>query len=121
MGVQEDADEQEPPFRGGDLETRLGLIERDSRSHARSLTEISTRYAGLEHRVDELTTWRMNEMLAAAREEERDKALMDRLNRIDTNISDLKAGPNRLLWLVISNAMPAIVFGVAWFIARGGP
>ncbi len=122
--------EQEPPFRGGDIETRIGLIERDSRSHARSLTEIATRYAGMEHRVNELADWKMNEMLAAARSEEREKALMERLNRIDINITELKtstdrniaemkSGPNKLLWLAVQAAMPAIVIGVAAMIARG--
>ena len=73
---------------------RVALLERDSRSQARSLTEIVKVVAEQGLDLKKLGEWQMTRLLAEAREEERDKALYTRLDQIEGPSGPCKAsGP----------------------------
>ena len=108
------------------IRERVGLLERDSRSHARSLTEIVNVVGELSVDMKKLEEWQMTRLLAEAREEERDKALYGRLDRIDTSINgtkdDIKAMRGvwtRILWIAAGVIIPAALLGIALVMVYG--
>jgi hypothetical protein len=105
---------------------RLSLVERDVRGHARSIGEIVKSVASLSDDVKKLGEWQMTRLVAEAREEERDKALYGRLDRIDASVNgtkdDIKAMRGvwtRILWIAAGVVVPAIIVGVAGLLVFG--
>jgi hypothetical protein len=105
---------------------RLTLNERDIRSHARSIGEIVKTVASLGDDVKKLGEWQMTRLVAEAREEERDKALYGRLDRIDASVNgtkeDIKAMRGvwtRILWIAAGVLVPAVILGVAAVLVFG--
>jgi hypothetical protein len=106
---------------------RVALLERDSRSHARSLTEIVKVVAEQGLDLKKLGEWQMTRLLAEAREEERDKALYTRLDQIDGSIRTMQSVWTRILWIAAGVIVPGAIIGVALVLvygvklAAGGP
>ena len=103
---------------------RVLLMERDVRSHARSLGELVTNDAKLERRVSALEEWKMQRQIAEAREDERDIALGARLTRIEQSIEHGVAGLEhqirgiknfgwRIFWIAAVPAVGGLVIVVA--------
>jgi hypothetical protein len=99
---------------------RVRLLERDSRAHARSLTGIVNEVAAMGAVLKKLEEWQMTRLLAEAREEERDKALYGRLDRIDESIKAMRGVWTRIAWIAAVPIIGAIVGGVALMIVKVG-
>jgi hypothetical protein len=126
--VTEEDDEENHPDRHDTRSTveRLSLVERDVRGHARSLTEIVKSVASLADDVKKLGEWQMTRLVAEAREEERDKALYGRLDRIDASVNGTKDDIQsmrgvwtRILWIVAGVLVPAVILGIAGVLVFG--
>lgn len=63
--------------------------------------------------LDELMAWKQSQDVASAVETERDKALSERLDRIETSLREIKATFSRFLWTVVTPVIGALVLGVA--------
>lgn len=124
------SDEEEEPRHGLTVAQRIGLAERDLRAHSRSLTEIVNSHRGLEGRISKVEEWQVSKQIAEAREDERDKALYDRLGRIEESIREgiagveLKVGKitgfgSRIFWIAMGTVIPAIVLVTALTIVWG--
>lgn len=123
-----DDDEERHPTRVDKRSTveRLSLVERDVRSHARSIGEIVDHVQSLGIDVKKLGEWQMTRLVAEAREEERDKALYGRLDRIDASVNgtkdDIQAMRGvwtRILWIAAGVLVPAVILGVAGVLVFG--
>lgn len=108
------------------MQERATLLERDVRSHARSIGEIVKVVGSLGDDVKKLGEWQMTRLVAEAREEERDKALYGRLDRIDASVNgtkdDIKAMRGvwtRILWIAAGVLVPAVILGVAAVLVFG--
>lgn len=97
-------------------EHRLGLLERDARSHARSLTEIIGTMRTFADDLKLLREWQMNRLVAEAREEERDKALYRRLDELSAAIKSMRDRDGRVLWIIGT----ALLLAFVAFVVRGG-
>lgn len=124
------SDEEEMPVKGVTLGHRVGLVERDLRSHSRSITVIIDNYAGLHARLTALEEFKLERLVTEAREDERDKALDGRLTRMERSIEEgLKAvhvqvQGMRAVWqkVLIGASIPvlaAMMLGAAWLITVG--
>lgn len=126
-GEPADEDDQDELGRGGlTIERRVDLLERDSGRHARSITALVQAQAAHGKEIDALGEWRMSRLLAEAREEERQKSLLDRLERIDASIlgtkGDIKSMRDvwtRILWIVAGVVIPAAIAGIALVLVYG--
>lgn len=98
------------------LERRVDLLERDSRNHARSLTEIVNVVGAQGNDLKKLGEWQMTRLLAEVREEERDKALYTRLDSLDTAIKGMREGWTKILWTIGG----AVIVALVAFVIRGG-
>jgi hypothetical protein len=124
------------------IEDRVRMLERDTRAHARSLTEIvkvghdhdteikrlGTVTDAHEKELEKFAAWQTTRLIAEAREEERDKSLKDRLDRIDTSIKavkdDIVAGRGIWIKLALVASGPVIaaaVYVIATTIVHGLP
>lgn len=103
---------------------RVGLVERDLRAHSRSITEIVQDQRKLETRISEIEEWKVTKEIAAAREDERDKSLYERLGRIELGIEhsftslrkDIGAIRNfgwKIFWIAATPVVTAIVILIA--------
>ena len=88
---------------------RVGLIERDTRDHAKSLTVIT-------NEISHLAAWKSGLDVMLAREEERDKAITRRLDSIETSIQRNSSEWSKLQWIVIGS----VVAAAAAFVFKGG-
>jgi hypothetical protein len=100
-------------------EERLNLLERWSRSHARSIGEITDVVGRQGVKLEAIEKWQMERLVAEAREEERDKALYARLDRIDANINSMRGVWTRIMWIAAGTVVPAVVAGVALLLVFG--
>lgn len=120
------SDDEERDYSSGKntISQRVGLVERDTRAHSRSITEIVQNSRILEGRISALEEWKVTRDIAAAREDERDKSLYDRLGRIETSvasgISSLKKDISairgfgwRVFWIAATPVVTAIIILVA--------
>jgi len=112
-------DEGDGPVENLSVEKRLGLVERDVRSHARSITEIINTLNGHGSKIEKLDAWQMTRLLAEVREEERDKALYGRLDLIDESIRSMRGVWTRIMWIAAGTVVPAVVAGVALLLVFG--
>lgn len=115
---EEDERDRELPAKLG-LTGRVGLLERDSRSHARSLTEIVKVVANQGDDLKKLAAWQLTRLVAEAHEEERDKALYGRLDGIDASIKAMRGAGTRALWIVAGVVIPAVILGIAIVLVLG--
>lgn len=118
------ADDDLSRGRAPTMERRIDLLERDSRDHARSLTEL---VASVRDAHDTLTAI---DKLDAVRQEH-DKHLDERLQRMERAIeegfksarADVDARFSRLnrpIWIAVSTLISTLVAAVATFIIKGG-
>lgn len=123
-----DEDQENHPERDDTRSTveRLSLAERDIRSHSRAITGIVKSVTDLADDVRKLGEWQMTRLVAEAREEERDKALYGRLDRIDASVKDTKDNIQsmrgvwtRILWIAAGVLVPAVILGVAGVLVFG--
>lgn len=112
-------DEEETTSRPLTLGRRVGLVERDVRSHARSIGEIVKAVEHYDTRFRALEEWKTAQQLSAAREDERDTYLTERLARIELSIADIKSGWMKAFWIVAATVIPAAVLGVALALVFG--
>ena len=109
---------------------RVGLVERDLRAHSRSITEIVQSQRSLDLRLGELEEWKVTREIAAAREDERDKSLGERLGRIESSIADGLSGLKKdissirgfgwkIFWIAATPVVTAIVVLIAIGIIYG--
>lgn len=101
------------------LGRRLALVERDVRSHARSLSELVRIQHEHATEVGDLARWKLEKLLEEAREDERAKALNDRLTRIENSIKDLTGGITKALWIGAVPLIGAMVLGLALVVVFG--
>lgn len=110
--------------------TRLGLLERDSRSHARSITNIANTFKGYSGKISELLEWKMEQTIRDVRDEERNKALDVRLSSIEKAISEgfrtagdeiknIKGFGMRLFWIAAGVGVPTALAGLALVLIFG--
>lgn len=109
---------------------RIELAERDLRSHARSLSEIIRVQTEQHAELHELREWRVTRMMAEVREDERDKALSDRLSRMEEGIrsgidsvkkdvQSIRSAGYRVFWIAMGTIVPAAIIGVALVLVFG--
>jgi hypothetical protein len=111
-------DEAEDVPRHLTLEDRVRLLERDTRAHARSIGEIVGKAAGLMDRLISVEEWKVTRLISEAREEERDKALYSRLDRIDESIKSMRGAWSKIMWIAAATIIPAVVIGVAALVVQ---
>jgi hypothetical protein len=97
---------------------RVRLLERDTRAHARSLTEIVKTVASQGDDLKKLEEWRMTRLIAEAHEEERDKALYGRLDQIDASIKAMRGVWTKIAWIAAVPVVTAVVVGVGVMIVN---
>lgn len=127
-----DADDPEAPLPATRLalETRVALTERDVRAHSRSITELVLNDQKQSASLKELEEWKLTRLLAEAREDERDKALGDRLGRIENSIEKgiaaaiaevnaIKGNFSKAFWIAMGTIIPAVILGVALILVFG--
>lgn len=106
------------------MSQRVGLLERDVRSHARSITEIVHNQRGQATEIATLSGWKMDQVIQQAVREERDKNLLERIGRIEESIQKGFAGVQgfgwRIFWIVMGTVIPAAVVAVAIILANKG-
>lgn len=113
-----------------DLKHRIRLLERDTRSHSRSITKLTEHWEMLGTRTGGLEEWQMERRLAEVREEERSKALNERLERMEKafvdgvaevtgNLAEIRGFGAKVFWIVMGTVIPALVLGVALVIIFG--
>jgi hypothetical protein len=115
---QRDDEEHELPH-PATVEDRVGLLERWSRNHARSIGEITDVVGRQGVKLEAIEKWQMERLVAEAREQERDKALYERLDRIDANIDSMRGVWTRIMWIAAGTVVPAVVAGVALLLVFG--
>lgn len=116
---QDDLQEGEEPVEAVSVERRLSLVERDTQSHARTITEIVNTLQSHGSQLEKLDAWQMTRLLAEVREEERDKALYSRLDLIDESIRSMRGVWTRIMWIAAGTVVPAVVAGVALLLVFG--
>jgi phage-related protein len=113
------------------LTHRVRLLERDVRGHSRSITKLTEYSRILGSRTGGLEEWQMERRLAEVREEERSKALNERLERMEKSfneglselgatINEIKSFGSKVFWIVMGTVIPALVLGVGLVIVFGG-
>lgn len=109
-------------FAGNHL-VRIETLERFVSNQGNSISTVVEGQAALIRRVEQLEALSRAREITEAREDERDKALYDRLDRMDksiaennTKIENLKAIGAKALWVFMS----AFIVGAATFIIKGG-
>lgn len=90
-------------------EDRLSRIERDLQDHAKTLGVFGNAIGKLEKES-------VDRLIVAAREDERDHALKERLDRMEASIIAVK----KPLWTVAGTIGLAILGAVMTFILKGG-
>lgn len=91
------------------LEGRVDTLERDSRDHAKTLSEIIEKLNLLEKENHE-------RRLIEVRAEERSIARTEQLERIEKDIAGIKAVGSRILWIIVV----AVIGAFVTFVLRGG-
>lgn len=91
------------------VEERMSNVERDVRDHAKTLSSMLETLRTLEQE-------RIERKIVAAREEERDKALNERLTTIETAIKGIQGVGNKLVWIAATAVFGAFIA----FIIKGG-
>lgn len=95
---------------------RLDRIERDSRDHAKSITEIVNGHSGLAGRISVLEQANNHRTVLEARQEERAIARETWQKKVEKDLSDMRGGVNKLLWIVATGVIGAFLA----FIINGG-
>lgn len=122
-----DKDEEDLGENRRTLSHRVRLLERDVRNHSHTLTSLVEHQSNTSKHLRELEEFRMERLLAAAREDERDKSLGDRLTRIEASIdvgldaltkqiNAIKAVGVKLGWIIIGAVVPGVLLGVAYLL-----
>jgi hypothetical protein len=105
-------------------------MERDVRAHSRSITKLVENDQQQADSIKDLEEWKLNRLLVEAREEERDKSLYGRLERIEESISSgiqgvskevqaIKGNFSRAFWIAMGTLIPAVILGAALVIVFG--
>lgn len=108
-------------------DVRLLNAERDLQSHAKTITVFTDEIARHLVRIETLEGWRHNQNVVEAREDERDKSLYQRLDKIEKSIevvgAESKSGINairgfgwKIFWLVAGTCVAVFVT----FTLKGG-
>ena len=69
--------------------------------------------------VTDLARWKLEKLLEEAREDERSKAMGERLSRIEKSITDLSGGITKALWIGAVPLIGAVVLGIALVVTFG--
>ena len=106
-----------------DYVRRITELERYAATQGTTIAEAVKAQAVLNERVLQLEQLAQSRAITEAREDERDKALYERLTRMETSIADtrgevreIKGIGAKALWVFIS----AILVAVATFLVKGG-
>jgi hypothetical protein len=91
-------------------------LERDSRDHAKTLTEIISSHAALAGRVAVLEHAHNERLVLEARQEERATARIEWQDRIEKEIQTIRGVGTKLLWIIGTGVIGAFV---AFFVNRG--
>lgn len=92
-----------------DIPRRVDMLERDVRDHSKSITAMI-------EEVRVISQWQRAQDLIMAREDERDKALDNRLRGIETELHSIKGGFSKAQWIIIGAVILAIV---GWVLSGG--
>jgi seryl-tRNA synthetase len=101
------------------LGRRVTLLEKWSRLQAKSITEITRLQSEASRTLAEIAQWKLQRMIEEAKEEERQKALNDRLARIEKSLIELEDTLKRVVWLIVTPILGAIVLGSAAIMVLG--
>lgn len=85
------------------------------RTEARIL-EIVKEAVAIEARVRALETSNQNRAIVEAREDERDKAMQERLARLEDGIQAIRGSGSKVIWTIAS----AVILAVVAFVLKGG-
>lgn len=99
-----------------DLLRRLDVVERNQTDLSSSYTKFVDSASSHEMRLKTLEQDHLERRIDRAREEERDKNLMARLDRMDGKIGGIEANGSKLLWLVLGS----VIVTVVGFVLSGG-
>lgn len=100
----------------GDALRRLQKLEQYMSQHGNSISELVKAHSSLDDRVKRLEELAQSRAITEAREDERDKALYGRLDRMEAEIKGIKGIGSKALWVFIA----AIITAVSTFVLRGG-
>ena len=102
---------------------RLEKLEQYIAKQGESISSVAQEYLSLKSRVAHLEELAQSRAITEAREDERDKALYERLDRMETQIKDtrgeikdIRGIGSKALWVFIS----AIIVAAAAFMIKGG-
>lgn len=102
---------------------RIEELERFVSNHGTSISAMVENHAALSRRVEHLEALAQARAITEAREDERDKALYDRLDRMDDEIKgtrgevkDIRSIAAKAIWVFIS----AFIVAGATFVIKGG-
>lgn len=95
---------------------RLDEIERYSKVNTESISKIADLYSEADKRLKRLEELAQSRAITEAREDERDKALYSRLDRIEKDVESIKGIGSKALWIFAS----AVIVAVATFLIKGG-
>lgn len=95
---------------------RLEFLERDVRDHAKSLTSMADSINDTNRRLAVLEQAHQQYEIYRAREEERDKALQERLKSMEAQLKSILGVGSKLLWIVGTSVVGAFIA----FLLKGG-
>lgn len=98
---------------------RVTLLEKWQRAQAGTLAELMKAQVQSASTLGEITKWRQEQMVNGARNEGDEKVLELRLSSIEKSLDDLKATLARIVWLMITPLVVAIVLGGAGIMVFG--
>jgi hypothetical protein len=95
---------------------RVEAVTHIAERQRESISEIVKEAVALDMRVRSLEALAQTRAITEAREDERDKALYDRLTRIEEQIKDIRGLGGKVAWLIGSLLLTALVA----FVIKGG-
>jgi len=104
----------DPP--SGDIGHRLDRLDNHVTRQGEMISSIIKEAVNVELRVRTLETYAQTRAVTEAREDERDKALMVQLGRMEKDIESIKGLGSKALWVVGS----AVLLAFVTFILNGG-
>jgi hypothetical protein len=115
-GFDRMADDEHELVSLASLARRLEAISHLAERQREVISEIVNEAVALDMRVRSLENLAQTRAITEAREDERDKALYDRLSRIEDQIKDIRGFGSKALWIIGGVLLTA----VATFIIQGG-
>lgn len=131
--MSDDGDDKQELVNLGQVARRVDAVKHVTERQAEMISEIVREALALDVRVRSLEGLAQTRAITEAREDERDKALYDRLGRIEKNVEgfegvsvkvatltkdvdSIKGGVSKILWTIVLTVVAAI----AGFAIKGG-